>query len=441
MTKIPEGFPPETQVFSITINLSKPMFQIIVAAWTVAIRYWKSTDSAVSDDVSDALSKIAEYFARQNPNARLIFDDDQNPFKLDEPAAAEVRELVDKFREFRAGRNDSYADSVQEFFSVLNPVYEIVPTAPKFHNLLLAKAFNYLFDGSANYKLPESPCKLATGAGGKSGNITTYFYIKPNGADHLDAIDKRIYNALDSIWVDQAGSKNRGYCTMRQLLEYARLSDRPSNRRLVLDSLARMDKYEIWIDDHEELEQRGKKAMLERWKGRLLQYKIVPVMVNGRTYEQGIEFLQPIFSQYARAHGKELTTVEIMVLDSPGKNTLVNVALKNYTMEYLSRCWNTRADARAKLAKLQHSEKPEDLAEVERLKKKASADVTITFEYLYNLTNACNKLQKKRTRDSAESILKYYENQGLLHVKAVSKGENGFKIVFEDPAEIPEQGR
>ena len=302
---------------------------------------------------------------------------------------------------------------------------EIRPTVTNSYVFTLSMLSKYLFDPRAEYDSVNSQ-SISTAKG-----VLTYVYVNPNGAEHIDATDERIHNALISVWEAAKGTAQREICTLTDLTRAAGFSNCDTNRKLILEHLDRMECYEITIDAHEEAEAHLPYTPTDA-KGRLVSFSRIPVKVNGKVTDQAISFSEPFLLTYCRNHGKQLSSAKLAVVGYPLKVSKTTVALAEYLNKQLA--WQSRVHAGhvKKLANLLKAD-PVDEAAVAKVKRKAAAPTVVLFSTLYEVAQANLKDRKQLARicEYAETILKHYQTESIHRIASISRGKDRFKITFK----------
>lgn len=433
--------PKPGDTITITIDLGRDFFPIS-AAVKAAAAYWKEIAGDLDDDANAALGILCTYYGRDHIDS-LIVNEAENQwarYSLTDDAAAEVREMVDDFRDFH-----THAPAGQEYkttaFAYLKqrpgtgkpeaekPV-EIWPTVPSSYVFTLAKMSKYLFDPKSIYDNDNS---VALATHGK--NVRTYVYVNPHGAEHLDFTDERVHNALISVWEKSKGTAQRGICTLSDLTYAAGFSNCDTNRRSILEHLERMSRYEIVINNDEEIAAGLKYKPMTDSKGQLIAFNRIPVKVNKKVTDQAIRFLEPFLLTYCRNHGNQLSAVKHAVLEYPLQKSDITVALSEHLNKYLAWQSNEHSKNAKKLAQLKKAD-PVDEAAIAKLQKRVDAPTVVTFQTLYDVAQMepgkKSKSLPKRICDYSETILKHYQTESIYRIASVNRGKDRFRITFSD---------
>lgn len=197
----------------------------------------------------------------------------------------------------------------------------------------------------------------------------------------LTPFDKRVYIAVSALY--NAGNN---IITLSQIYYAMGNTGRPGQRDLtkINDAITKMKHAEITLDSSGEAEKiKNYKKFV--YDGDLLPMERLTAVVNGKVTEGAINlFREPPLMSFAKER-KQVTTLDIKLLQSPISKTDANLLIDDYLLERINK---------------------------EKRSNKKSC--TILLETLYQYANITTKKQKQRAPEKIEKYLKYYREAGLF---------------------------
>ena len=208
----------------------------------------------------------------------------------------------------------------------------------------------------------------------------------------LTSFDKRVYIAVSALY--NAGND---VITLRQIF-YA-MGQKASNPKAaqlekINESVTKMARAWVKVDDSREhntynynLDEGDIKNGWRRgrYEGSLLPMEKASVIANGKTTDAAIHlFREPPVITFAKMK-KQITTVDLKLLQSPASKTDTNLAIEDYLISRLSRARNNGKE----------SEK-------------------ILFKTLFEKTGITERKQRARTPEKIKTYLDYYKEAGNM---------------------------
>lgn len=214
--------------------------------------------------------------------------------------------------------------------------------------------------------------------------------------------DKRVYIAISALF--NAGNN---VITLSQIYYTMGHTGTPGTKNLnkINDAITKMTGARIFVDNKQEAAEY--KYNRFRYDGSLLPIERGTVFVNGKLSEAAIRiFREPPLMSFARQR-KQITSVDIALLQSPISKTDANLQIEDYLLERISKDKNSK-----------------------------KSGCRILFKTLYSHTGIADKpktnterQQKKRAPGKIESYLKHYQKTGFITGYTMEK--DGISIFFE----------
>lgn len=214
--------------------------------------------------------------------------------------------------------------------------------------------------------------------------------------------DKRVYIAISALF--NAGNDA---ITLSQIYYAMGYTGRPGTKDLtkIDDSITKMTGARIFFDNKQEAATYN--YVRFKYDGSLLPIERRTVIVNGKLADAAIYvFREPPLMTFARQR-KQITSVDIKLLQSPISKTDANLQIEDYLIERISQ---------------------------EKNGKKSNC--RILFKTIYSHTGIADKpktnterQQKKRAPGKIESYLKHYQKTGFITGYTMEK--DGISIFFE----------
>ena len=133
----------------------------------------------------------------------------------------------------------------------------------------------------------------------------------------------------------------------------------------------------------------------------------VTAIVDGKITDAAIHlFREPPLITFARQR-KQITNINIKLIQSPVNKTESNIALEDYLIERIAQARNERR----KLEK----ERCKTDAEKKKKEDALKDDLRILFETLYKHADIKTKMQRQRAPEKLERILEHYKVCSFIH--------------------------
>ena len=214
--------------------------------------------------------------------------------------------------------------------------------------------------------------------------------------------DKRVYIAISALF--NAGNN---VITLSQIYYAMGYTGNPGTRNLnkINDAITKMTGARIFVDNKQEAAEYKYKRF--KYDGSLLPIERGTAIVNGKLSEAVIHiFREPPLMSFARQR-KQITSVDIALLQSPISKTDANLQIEDYLLERISKDKNSK-----------------------------KSGCRILFKTLYSHTGIADKpktnterQQKKRAPGKIENYLKHYQKTGFITGYTMEK--DGISIFFE----------
>lgn len=210
----------------------------------------------------------------------------------------------------------------------------------------------------------------------------------------LEPYDKRVYLAV-------AARFNAGYdvMTIQQIYNDMGYTGRAgaSDIRKINAALTKMRGAQLYIDNLAEHKTYEAYAHF-KYDGALLPMERIQAIVNGQTAEAAIHlFREPPMVSFARER-KQITTVDIRLLNTPLNKTNGNIALEDYLIE--------------EIAKI----------------KKGSRSNKMLYKTIYENTSIKTVKQRQRAPEKIRQLLDYYQTCG--YIKTFKEMKDGVSIEY-----------
>lgn len=209
----------------------------------------------------------------------------------------------------------------------------------------------------------------------------------------LSMFDKRVYMAMGALY--NAGND---VVTLRQIHFAMGNTGEPSQGQLEkIDASTQKMLAPITLDNHEEIEANYNYPAF-KYDGPLLPFESVTKTINGKLVEKAMHlFREPPLISFARGR-KQLTTLNIKVLESPINKTENNLAIDDYLLERISR---------AKLGKMQK---------------------VILISTLFEEAGITDKKKKQRAPQTIQRYMEHYKKCGFIKDYQMSKDKITFSF-------------
>ena len=229
---------------------------------------------------------------------------------------------------------------------------------------------------------------------GSKQNLPAYYAINFDdlGSDititkRLLPFDKRVYIAVSALF--NAGNN---VITLSQIYYAMGYTGRPGTTDLekINDSVTKMTTARIFFDNQQEADKY--KYPLFKYDGSLLPLERGTVIVNGQLADAAIKmYREPPLITFAKQR-KQITTIDVRLLQSPISKTDANLLIDDYLIERISKAKNGKGK-----------------------------QCRILFKTLYEHTGisdkpktSAEKQQKKRAPDKVKKYLTYYQQQEFI---------------------------
>jgi len=209
----------------------------------------------------------------------------------------------------------------------------------------------------------------------------------------LDPYDKRVYLAA-------AARFNAGYdvMTIQQIYNDMGYSGRAgaSDIEKINNALTKMKVAQLYIDNL--AESKSYKYDHFKYDGALLPMERITAVINGQTAEAAIHiFREPPMVSFARER-KQLTTIDIKLLNTPLNKTSGNIALEDYLIEEIARI------------------------------KKGSRNNKMLYKTIYENAGIKTVKQKQRAPEKIKQLLDYYAT--CHFIRAYKETKDGVTIEY-----------
>ena len=208
----------------------------------------------------------------------------------------------------------------------------------------------------------------------------------------LQPFDKFVYMAVSALY--NAGNKVISLSQIYYAMGYTGTPGE-KDRKKINDSLTKMTSAKIFFDNEKEAAA-VKGYMHFKYDGSLLPFERITAVVNGQITESAVKpFREPPLMSFAKQR-KQITTIDIKLLQSPISKTDINLAIQDYLLERIS-----KAKDKAKKSKSKNN------------------NCRILFKTLYERLNISGstskeKMQRKRTPDKVIKLLNSYQEKNFI---------------------------
>ena len=216
----------------------------------------------------------------------------------------------------------------------------------------------------------------------------------------IDHYDKRVMSACGTAFAS-------GYPIISATGIYYAMGNtgKPSQKHIdkINDTLTKLDMAKVFVDNT--IEAGTYNYPKFRKEDRLLHFKRVSRIVNGKTTDAVIQILEePVLMTFARQR-KQISAIPIKVLQTPARRSNNYYQIEDYLL------WRI-AQQKNKVGKLREQQQKKYTQNRQRDLKEA-AELTILLATFYERTGNAKKdaTGKKRARNTAEECLKHYKSE------------------------------
>ena len=198
--------------------------------------------------------------------------------------------------------------------------------------------------------------------------------------------DKRVYIAAAALW--NAG--NDGF-TITQIHHAMGNTSRPASDQVekIDRALTKMQGAKIYLNNKQEADAlKGREQFV--YDGSLLPFERVRRIVNGQITDGVIHlFREPPLISFAKMR-KQVTTIDVKLLQSPISKTDANLQIDDYLIERISKAKNPKNS------------------------RNRPKEERILYKTLYEHTGITTKKQKDRAPEKIRKYLEHYKKQGFI---------------------------
>ena len=216
----------------------------------------------------------------------------------------------------------------------------------------------------------------------------------------IDHFDKRVMSACGTAFAS-------GYPIISATGIYYAMGNtgKPSQKHIdkINDTLTKLDMAKVFVDNT--IEAGTYNYPKFRKEDRLLHFKRVSRIVNGKTTDAVIQILEePVLMTFARQR-KQISAIPIKVLQTPARRTNNYYQIEDYLLWRIAQQKNKVGKLREQQAKKYTQNRQRDLKE--------AAKLTILLATFYERTGNAKKdaTGKKRARKTAEECLIHYKSE------------------------------
>ena len=216
----------------------------------------------------------------------------------------------------------------------------------------------------------------------------------------IDHFDKRVMSACGTAFAS-------GYPIISATGIYYAMGNtgKPSQKHIdkINDTLTKLDMAKVFVDNT--IEAGTYNYPKFRKEDRLLHFKRVSRIVNGKTTDAVIQILEePVLMTFARQR-KQISAIPIKVLQTPARRTNNYYQIEDYLLWRIAQQKNKVGKLREQQAKKYTQNRQRDLKE--------AAKLTILLATFYERTGNAKKdaTGKKRARKTAEECLTHYKSE------------------------------
>lgn len=405
----------------ISYTMSKYREQMVATAKAFSLSdEWKKTrdlfdiDPPEADDPSPDISDIVTFIS----SADLIeFEQYIENFEELYPTAKEVVEerrsatgLPVKLEDFFANKKTDDGEWEKSLYEICIERSNILSPPPvKKTAIKKSDLYNFPLDkvNSTVWKLFEADAGgqlgIATEKQGSNKEINVLYTINFDAlgegitvSRRLTAFDKRVYGAISTIF-----NEGENIITIRQI--HAKMGNvgNPSKNQVekINTAITKMMRAQIFVNNKQEINANYNYPRFE-YDGALLPIERMSAIVNGQLTDAAIHiFREPPLSTFARGR-KQITTIEVKLLQSPISKTDANLLIDDYLLERI---------LRAKRA------------------KKGSCRILLAT--LFENAEITTKKQKQRAPEKIRSYLDHYKLCGTI--KSYSISDSAISVFFD----------
>lgn len=210
----------------------------------------------------------------------------------------------------------------------------------------------------------------------------------------LTAYDKIVYIAAANLYAyNEITTATQIYKAMGNTG-----TPRASDLKKINDSLAKMRRASVTIDNAEEHKAFNGGYPLFTYNGQLLPLETISATINGKPVETAIHLLrEPPLISFAKKHNNQIATLPRAVLESPVNKTETALTIQDFLFRSINHMKNRKTEPR-----------------------------NISFETLFKECKAEEKKQRQRARETMQKLLDHYTACGWI--KGYSADKKGVKI-------------
>lgn len=197
----------------------------------------------------------------------------------------------------------------------------------------------------------------------------------------LEPYDKRVYLAISALF-------NEGYDVMSVQQIYTAMGytgkASATDIKKINDAITKMNGAHLVIDNKYEAKSYTGYSHF-KYDGVLLPMERMQAYINGQLADAAIHiFREPPMVSFAKQR-KQVTTIDIKLLDSPISKTNANIELEDYLIE-----------------------------EIARIKKGSRNNCKMLFDTIYKNAHITTKMQRQRAPEKIKKLLEHYKNCGYI---------------------------
>ena len=210
----------------------------------------------------------------------------------------------------------------------------------------------------------------------------------------LEPYDKRVYLAVAALF--NAGNDVISITQIYNAMGYSgRIG--ANDIKKINAALTKMSGARLYVDNMQEATAYKQRKHF-KYDGALLPMERVQAIINGQTAEAAIHiFREPPMVSFARER-KQITTVQVKLLDTPLSKTNANIELEDYLIE--------------------------EIAHI----KKGHISNKMLFDTIYEKTGIKQKKQRQRAPEKIRKLLEHYRACG--YIKAYKEESDGVIITY-----------
>ena len=197
----------------------------------------------------------------------------------------------------------------------------------------------------------------------------------------LQPFDKRVYMAISALF--NAGNDIISLSQIYYAMGYTGTPG-TSDRKKINDAITKMSGAKILLDNAKEAAALNN-IMHFQYDGSLLPIERRTAIINGKLSDAAIKlFREPPLMTFAKQR-KQVTTIDVQLLQSPLNKTDANIQIDDYLIERISKAKNGKSHV-----------------------------CTILLKTLYERTNITTKKQRQRATGKIETLLTHYQQQEFI---------------------------